>query len=69
MKQAHIALDIYVSDNFTPGDCENCPFRDVHKWEVDYQTYERKVECKLGRKAFTCPIHIHVPSQYEELGF
>ena len=69
MKKASVHLEIFVPDNFQPGDCEHCVFRDVHETEVSYQVYERKVECHLGSKSFTCPIHVHIPTQYEELGF
>ena len=69
MKKASVNLEIFVSDDFQPGDCENCPFKNVRETEVTRSVYERKVECHLGRKPFTCPIYIHVPTQYEELGF
>ena len=63
MKKATIRMDIFLPDNFMVGDCEKCPFRDVHEREVSYQTYERRVECHLGRKPFNCPIHICIPDQ------
>lgn len=69
MKRATANLEFYVKDNFEPGDCDNCPFKDVHETEVSHQVYERKVGCNLGSKSFRCPIKVKEPSQYEQLGF